>query len=239
MDEKNTHSKPYKDVRYREIAYRAIRDAILSGQLEAEKPLIEEALAEMLNISRTPVREALIILEHEDLIGPRHGRGLYVRPITRAEFVEVFTSNEIVTLELARRAARLVTEEQLHALGDEVSREIYYAGQGELPNFLFASRQFLYRLGEAAENAPLANFLINSQERIDIYLLSMGSNIPTENVEALAHQHESVMNALVRHDPDEAGRLVNYHAQWMRERFAGFFKETSEEGIEPVNLADF
>ena len=239
MSETIRPSKPHKETRYRETVYRAIKNAILSGQLEAEKPLIEETLAEMLDVSRTPVREALTILEHEDLIGPRHGRGLYVRPVTRTEFVEMFTANEILTLELVRRAARLVTEDQIHALSDEIPREIYYAGQGDLPNFLAVSRQFLHRLGEAAENFPLANFLNNSQERIDIYLLGMRAQITSEDIEALPQKHEALLSALARHDPDEAARLVNYHTQWMREHFAVFFQETLAEDREAIDLADF
>src|SRR3954451_6001522 len=51
--------------RYREAAYIAIKEAILAGQLGPNQPLTEEQIAASLNISRTPVREALAILEHE------------------------------------------------------------------------------------------------------------------------------------------------------------------------------
>src|SRR5215218_9680646 len=49
--------------RFREAAYEAIKEAILDARLEGGEPLIEERLAEALGISRTPVREALAILE--------------------------------------------------------------------------------------------------------------------------------------------------------------------------------
>jgi DNA-binding GntR family transcriptional regulator len=238
MGEKN-QPNPHKDERYREFAYRAIKRAILSGQLEVEKPLIEENLADMLRISRTPVREALIILEHEGLIGPRHGRGLYVRPITRQDFVEIYHANEIVTLEVMRRAARLITEEQIHAMGEDVSRAIFYASQGELPGFLLARRQLLRRLGDAAENNPLVNFMLNNQERLDIFLLNKRDTIAMDHIQVMAHQQEFILSALVHRDPDEVARLVNYHAQWMREQFSSFFTDFTEERNEFENLADF
>jgi DNA-binding GntR family transcriptional regulator len=81
---------------YREAAYAAIKEAILSGQIGPGQPLIEERLAALLDISRTPVREALAILEHEGLIAPVYRRGLYVCKLTRAEFVELFVANETV-----------------------------------------------------------------------------------------------------------------------------------------------
>ena len=67
---------------YREVAYTMIKDAILAGQLEPGQPLIEEKLAGLLKISRTPVREALAILEHEGLLTSFYKRGLYVHSVT-------------------------------------------------------------------------------------------------------------------------------------------------------------
>ena len=90
---------------FREAAYQAIKQAILDGLLEPGQPLIEERLAEMLQISRTPVREALAILEHEGLIAPVYRRGLFVCKLTREQVVELFTANEAVEPFLARRAA--------------------------------------------------------------------------------------------------------------------------------------
>jgi DNA-binding GntR family transcriptional regulator len=229
-----------KPARYSEIAYRAIKDAILTGRLEVEKPLIEEDLAGLLSISRTPVREALAILEHEGLIGPRHGRGLYVRPIEREEFLEIFAANELVEQELVRRAARLATDELLPVMAGQVSRETYYAVQGDLPACLDARREFMRLLGEAAANAPLAQFLVSSQERIDLYLLGPGKSAGRAMIAAAARQHEAILAALVRRDPDEAARLVIYHTQDLRERFAQLFRgeEPGEEG-NFNSLADF
>ncbi len=229
MEDSPQHPGSRKNAPHSETAYRAIKDAILSGRLEVEKPLIEEALAGMLSISHTPVREALTILEHEGLIGPRHGRGLYVRPITRAEFVEVFTANEIVAQEMIRRAARFATEEQLQVLGEQVSREVYYAGQANLPNFFQASRDFLRLAGEAAENRPLANFLISTQERIDLYLLSSGKTLALEHLESFARQHRTLLNALAHRDPDEATRLVIAYSQWLRDQLSVVFRAEEEE----------
>ena len=69
---------PQRTPRFREAAYTAIKEAILAGEIEADEPLIEERLAGPLGISRTPVREALAILEHEGLLAPRGGRGLFI-----------------------------------------------------------------------------------------------------------------------------------------------------------------
>lgn len=217
-----------KAPKYREIAYRAIKEAILSGQLGPNQPLVEEQLAAMLQISRTPVREALAILEHEGLIGPQGNRGLVVRTLTKKEFVEIFTANEIVEPDLARRAAHLVTEEQLQIMTETVSRERYYASQANFLLFLHAGREFHRLLGMAAENTPLTNFLVRNEERVDLYLICSGKTADTATMQASNHQHEAILEALIRRDTDEAAHRVIFHAQSVRQRFADLFTDTAD-----------
>src|SRR4051794_7171137 len=122
--------------RFREAAYAAIKEAILGGLFESGQPLIEEQIAASLKISRTPVREALAILEHEALIGSRNGRGLYVRPLTREEFVGMFVANEAVEPFLVRHAARLATPAQLAEIKAAIDRGRVAVAQHDLAGAL-------------------------------------------------------------------------------------------------------
>ena len=97
----------------REAAYSAIKEAIFDARLAAGEPLFEERIAAALGISRTPVREALAILEHEGLIAARQGKGLFIRELTREEFLDMFGANEVIEPYLARRAALRATGEHI------------------------------------------------------------------------------------------------------------------------------
>lgn len=218
-----------KTPRYREAAYTTIKEAILLGWLEPEQPLIEEQLASSLNISRTPVREALAILEHEGLIGPRGGRGLYVRKLTRAEFLEMFAANETVEPHLARRAARLATKTQLEQIKEAVERGQQGAAKMDIPGFLRAGRDFHRYVGLAAGNAPLTNFVVGNEERTDLYLLSYRKDIDVSKMRASNREHEAIFEAIAQRDPEAAARLVIYHSQSLRERFATLFSTQPEE----------
>ena len=213
----------HKTHKYREIAYQAVKEAILNGQLGPNQSLVEEQLASMLQISRTPVREALAILEHEGLIGPQGNRGLCVRTLTKQEFVEIFTANEIVEPDLARRAAHLVSEEQLQIMGEIVSRERYYAAEGGFIQFLRSGREFHRSLGLAAENQPLTEFIVRNEERVDLYLISAGKSSDIATMQASNRQHQAILDALILRDPDEAAHRVTFHAQSVRQRFAELF----------------
>jgi DNA-binding GntR family transcriptional regulator len=210
--------------RYREAAYQAIKEAILAGRFGVRQPLVEEQIASMLEISRTPVREALAILEHEGLIGPRNGRGLYVSAMTRAEFVATFVANETVEPYLARQAALLATPEQIAAARAVLAEAREAAQHGDSVRFLRASRDFHRLMGEAAGNAPLTQFVVRNEERTDMYLVSSGVEIDLPRMQASTREHTLILDAIAARDPEAAARLVIYHAQSLRERFADLFK---------------
>jgi DNA-binding GntR family transcriptional regulator len=212
-----------KAPRYREAAYAAIKEAILSGQLAPDQPLVEEQLAASLQISRTPVREALAILEHEELIGPRAGRGLYVTGLTREEFVAMFVANEAVEPALVRRAALLATPEQIAALRETIERGHTAAEARSTADFLRAARDFHRLVGEAAGNEPLARFVLRNEERTDMYLLGVGKAVEPATMEASTREHAAILGALAERDPEGAARLTIYHAQSLRVRFADLF----------------
>jgi DNA-binding GntR family transcriptional regulator len=209
--------------RFREAAYKAIKEAILQGRFGPERPLVEEQIATMLTISRTPVREALAILEHEGLIGARNGRGLYVSAMSRGEFVAMFVANETVEPTLARRAALLATPEQLVAARAALATAEQAGQQSDTITFLRASRDFHRLVGEASGNAPLTEFVVRNEERTDMHLVSTGTALDAAQMHASTREHTLILAAIAARDPEAAARLVIYHAQSLRDRFAGLF----------------
>jgi len=217
---------------YREAAYAAIRAAILADELPFDAPLVEEQLAAQLSISRTPVREALAILEHEALLGPGEGRGLYIRVASPRTFDALLTAIEIVGTHLVRRAAHLITEELLQALGETLHRNRYHADRGHLPGFLETGRRLWELVGDAAENPPLRDVVVDHTERADLYILAHSDAVSASDMAVTHREYAAVLDALVKRDPDEAARLVTYHAQSLRARLPGLFEaaEPGEQG---------
>jgi DNA-binding GntR family transcriptional regulator len=213
---------------YREVAYAMIKDAILAGQLEPGQPLIEEKLAGMLNISRTPVREALAILEHEGLLTSFYKRGLYVHSVGRAEFIELFVANELVEPAMARRAAISATDQHLAELDTAIQEGVRCAEGGDSAGFLRSGRNVHRLVGVASGNLPLAQFVERNEERVDLYLMSYGKVLGVAEMQASNREHAAILQAISQGDPDGAARLTIYHAQSTRDRWAELFAETAE-----------
>lgn len=205
---------------FREAAYQAIKQAILAGELEPGQPLVEERLAARLQISRTPVREALAILEHEGLIAPILRRGLFVCRLSREQVVELFTANEAVEPYLARRAAFYATPEQLAALEATIRDGETCAEERDVAGFLRSGRVFHGGVGLAAGSPTLAQLVERNEERVDLFLMSYGKAVDVEMMRASNREHLAIFRAIASRDPDAAARLATYHAQSTRERFA-------------------
>jgi DNA-binding GntR family transcriptional regulator len=86
-------------------AYERLRDMMLTGELAANSPLQERRLAEALNISRTPIREALARLEVEGLVIRQAGRFPMVRQWTVQEYLEGLNVRRLLETEAAGLAA--------------------------------------------------------------------------------------------------------------------------------------
>ncbi|GCE22183.1 GntR family transcriptional regulator [Dictyobacter kobayashii] len=208
---------------YREAAFHAIKEAILSGQLKYDQPLVEEDIAIRLQVSRTPVREALAILHHEGLIAPRSGRGFYVCRLTREEFVDLFTANEVIEPYLVRRAALRATDAQMRDMEDAITLGKQSEQQQDIAGMLRSGRDFHRAVGSAAANTPLTRFVVSNEERTDLYLLSCAQVLDVSQLSQSNQEHERIFTAIVQRDPETAARLVVYHSQSVRERLAPFF----------------
>lgn len=213
---------------YREAAYTMIKDAILAGQLEPGQPLIEEKLAGMLNISRTPVREALAILEHEGLLNSFYKRGLYVHTVSRAEFIALFVANESVEPSIVRRAAISARPQQLAEIEQTVQDGVRHAENSDTAGFLRSGRSFHRLVGVASGNAPLAQFVERNEERVDLYLMNSGKALGVAEMQASNREHMAIFEAIRQRDPDAAARMAVYHAQSTRDRWAELFTETAD-----------
>ncbi|HLJ81812.1 MAG TPA: GntR family transcriptional regulator [Ktedonobacterales bacterium] len=107
---------PVSRVSLRDAAYYRLRDWILDGTLAPDEPLRDEALAEALGMSRTPVREALQRLEDDGLVVTAATRRSFVSPVTLTQAREIFPIVESLESLAVRLAAGRVDGATLDAM---------------------------------------------------------------------------------------------------------------------------
>jgi DNA-binding GntR family transcriptional regulator len=99
-----------------------IREAIVDGRLKPGQRLKEEDLARQLGISRTPVREALLMLQVEGLIEATPNRGATVRVHTPDDLEDLYALRALLEGHAARRAGTRITEAEVDSLRESCER---------------------------------------------------------------------------------------------------------------------
>src|SRR5262245_60914534 len=112
----------------RDAAYERLRDWILDGTLAPEEPLRDEALAEALGMSRTPVREALQRLEDDGLVITTATRRSYVSPLSLQQARDVFpmvAALEALAMRLALAHMDVAALDAMHTANDQLADALH------------------------------------------------------------------------------------------------------------------
>jgi len=181
-------------------AYEYIRDNILNGGYPRGMKLVEERLAEELGMSRTPIRESIRKLEQEGLI--KHKK--VVNP-TAADLYDMFQVRMLLEGYSARCAASYMDEAALAKLQECIT----IARQGPEEETMRANQLF-HELIVQASNNPLMIDIIDKMQSM-IYLFR--KTVVYHKRPHLLDEHQQIYEAIVRHDGDEAERLMKAHLQ--------------------------
>lgn len=156
-------SAPQPRRRSDELAY-LLRDRILRSELKPGERLTETGLAQLLSVSRTPVREALQRLEHAGLVA-RNGRGYCVRHFDLREMDELWDIREALEGLAIITLSESLTPEKLKRL-QEVWDE--FPENGDPEKALLCDEKFHETIADLSGNRALLSYLKNINERIRI-----------------------------------------------------------------------
>lgn len=206
----------------REVAYDSIKRAILSGEIAPHERLVEERVAEALGISRTPVREAFAILEHEGMLESEPYKGLAVRPVTVDEFLNMYEALGIIEAALARLAAIKASAGDIRRM-DDALQQAERGIPNDVPEHLSGNREFQALLGAAADAPFLTRVLLGIEERSDMYLINSGLTLSEGNMRAAVADRRAILDRVRQGDADGAAEASLMHAARIRERWQQFY----------------
>ncbi|OJU85853.1 MAG: hypothetical protein BGO11_17730 [Solirubrobacterales bacterium 70-9] len=197
-------------------AARVLREAIFSGELRPGETLGEANLASQLGISRTPIREALVLLRGEGLVETPPNRPAAVRNFTAGDLREMHSLRAVLEGYAARTAAPNLTDRQIGELERSVDRYASLmdndAMLGELvgENFTFHNT-----IIEAAGSERLELMIRQTTAMPLIYRSYM--TYSKENRDSALQDHRKILAALRDRDPERAESLMKAHVLWARD----------------------
>ena len=207
-------------------AYEQIKQKVLQNQLDSKKSLDEKGFSQEFKISRTPIREALIMLEKEGLVSREGGRGFYIRQFRMKDMQDIYEFRNLVEMAASRLILSQITEEKIAALTQIQNQLKSLIRVGDPAEILVKSFEFHSKFIEASGNSMISEAMKNCYEKI--ILISWSAKEMAGSVQSL-QEHEEILSALRKRDLKRLEKTIHNHNLKARERAFGILRNNAEK----------
>jgi len=187
--------------------YRWIKNAIISGDIKPGERIIQENLTKHLNVSRTPVRDALQRLSAEKLVilTPFHGAEVFA--LSKKSLDEIYEVRIVMEAFAASKACDLITDSELaelRSINDQISKS-----SASIPKCMELDRRFHSKICLIARSDYIIEVLNAVWDKSDPYK-SIFYTLPGSNDRAV-EEHSAMLNSLSLRDKDALDKAVHLH----------------------------
>jgi len=201
--------KPKDKKTLRVKAYQEIKDRITYLDLKPGEKIFEKEIAESLGISRTPVREALLLLENEQLVECLPRLGYVVKRLTNPEITEYFSLRRTLEVFAVPLIIERITDEEIEALRANLREAEASVTEGDMRRIIRCETEFHQILYGSTKSKifsrTISNLVDNFQLIRAIAMMAAGGR--RESVS----DHKCILEAIERRDGDELLRLMKEH----------------------------
>jgi DNA-binding GntR family transcriptional regulator len=203
-----------------EQVYEQLIEILIRGELQPGDVIVERRMAERLNASRTPVREALGRLEAEGLVYKQPSRGVTVSPFSTEAFVELLNVRQLLESEAARLAAGRIPQEKLDSIR-EALEELGKQAKPSLSDIWDVDDMLHGAVADAAGNSLLAGMIRDLRRRTHVFNAYRNPVTPKFGVE----ENTALLDAIASGDQQRAHKAMAEHIESVRvaiiDRLAG------------------
>lgn len=184
-----------------------VRELIISGQVRPGEFLRMEPIAEAIGVSNTPVREGLLALQSEGFVTLVPRRGFVVASFTQQDVRDLFWAQAQFASELAARAAKKVTPEQIAKLESLVEQYEQAAEAGDAGRLGELGHAFHREINVAADSPRLANLLASVVKNLPNRFYTMIAG----EVDASRDEHPLLLEAMRKGHVRKARTIMESH----------------------------
>lgn len=210
----------------RDVVFQTLREAILKGELKPGERLMELQLASKLGVSRTPIREAIRMLELEGLAVTIPRKGAEVARMTEKDMEDVLQIREALDELAVQIACDKMTEKQLVNLTIAMKNFENSIQTGNLKKVVQTDVEFHDVIYQATDNPKLVNILSNLSEQIYRYRVEYLKE--KENYPMLVKEHEEIVTALKDRNKQLAAEMTKKHIRNQAEAVKNIIREQEQ-----------
>ena len=193
----------------RDVVFQTLREAILKGELKPGERLMELQLASKLGVSRTPIREAIRMLELEGLAVTMPRKGAEVARMTEKDMEDVLQIRKALDELAVGLACDNMTEESLEQIHGALNNFEESTRSRDVKKIAQADVEFHDTIYRAADNPKLVNMLNNLREQMYRYRVEYLKNDTV--YPRLIEEHEKIYEGLKRKDKETVVEIVSHH----------------------------
>jgi DNA-binding GntR family transcriptional regulator len=199
----------------RTTVYRRLRADILSCALRPGSQIQERQLVDRFSVSKSPIRDALLKLEEQNLIEVLPRKGYRVKPISIADARELYEMRLILERECVSRVVDFADESSLAALN--VYRTMP-APEVELADWIEYNRSFHAAIADASGNLRLAHTTRNVIEQFDRFTYTSVAQSGPQGRARFGAEHIALIDAIQKRDKRQALAVARDHVEASRRR---------------------
>ncbi|MDI3532663.1 MAG: hypothetical protein PWR28_1008 [Synergistaceae bacterium] len=193
----------------KDLAYEEIKRLILDGKLSGDMPVSENVLANMLDISRTPVRDALRRLEMDGFVRVIPNQGVVIREVSISEVKEIYDMRIALEEFVVRELADGLSGEDFRNLEAILKKQEEACKKRDAVAFHEEDRKFHDYLMRAYGNAMITNFIARLRDRIEGINVNMLKT--PGNMQLFYGEHKRIFEALRKRSGEEAAKEMDEH----------------------------
>ncbi len=210
----------------RDVVFQTLREAILKGELRPGERLMELQLAAKLGVSRTPIREAIRMLEQEGLAVTIPRKGAEVARMTEKDMEDVLQIRESLDELAVQIACDKITEQQLVSLTLAMKNFEKSIRLGNLNKIVEYDVEFHDIIYEATDNPKLVTLLNNLREQIYRYRVEYLKE--KDNYPMLIKEHEDIVKALKQKNKESVSNIIRIHIRNQAEAVKNIIREQND-----------
>jgi DNA-binding GntR family transcriptional regulator len=211
----------------KQVAYDFVMERITSGQYAAGMRLPEVALAREIGVSPTPLREAYRQLASEGLLEHRPHAGVFVRTLDQEEIRELYELREAIECFCAAKATQWMNKVQTDRLEGFVMemasildrsrrRNQRSMGGDKVMEFLAADQGFHALIIASSANAAFDR-IVSDYQALAKLMTANRFRHTIEQIDTTVEHHRAILNAIRKHDPEDAARCMKRHIRFSRD----------------------
>ncbi|TXT51481.1 MAG: GntR family transcriptional regulator [Spirochaetes bacterium] len=204
------------------LAYQKIRERILGGVYKPSENLTELALSQELGVSRNTVKKALLKLASENLVVIEENKRAMVRAFSSEEVLHYLKVRELLEGLAIREAIPAIDAEDIHQMETILGEMKAHLEKGELKEYSQGNWRFHQVIYTKCPNRPAVDIVMSIKNQLNrynvktIFIQGRGDNSLAE--------HQAILEAVRKGDPDQAELLMRTHISSMREVLKKYYE---------------